>query len=113
VIWHLGPGIKVSIDGRRETVYSDEVYRQSRNFERGTGLWDALLKSRPSTDLVLTANGTPTAKFLSQTNGWTALYHDTYALIFVRKNFPGVVQLTGTPVPALPDNGANLCFPAP
>ena len=32
VIWHLGPGIKVSVDGRRETVYSEESYRQSRDF---------------------------------------------------------------------------------
>ena len=42
VLWHLGPGVKVSIDGRRETVYSDEAYRESRDFERGSGVWDAL-----------------------------------------------------------------------
>src|SRR4029079_8387051 len=24
-IWHLGPEVKVSMDGRRETVYSDDV----------------------------------------------------------------------------------------
>ena len=45
VIWHLGPDVKVSIDGRRETIYSDEAYRQSRDFERGSGVWDALLKT--------------------------------------------------------------------
>ncbi len=39
VIGHLGPAVKVSNDGRRETVYSDEVYRQSRDFERGTGIF--------------------------------------------------------------------------
>src|SRR5262249_55627480 len=27
VLWHLGPTVKVSIDGRRETLYSDEAYR--------------------------------------------------------------------------------------
>src|SRR5207248_600661 len=52
VLWHLGPGIRVSIDGRRETIYSDKAYRQSLDFERGTGVWDALLKTAP-TDLVL------------------------------------------------------------
>ncbi len=54
VLWHLGPRVKVSIDGRRETVYSDEMYRQYRDFEQGTGVWDALLKTS-KTDLVLAA----------------------------------------------------------
>jgi hypothetical protein len=113
VIWHLGPGVKVSIDGRRETVYSDEVYRQSRDFERGAGRWDALLKSKPATDLVLTANGSPTANLLSRTDGWTALYQDTYALMFVRAGFPGLSHLLQTRVPTLPDDGDQLCVPAP
>jgi len=26
-LWHLSPRIKVSLDGRRETIYSDEIYR--------------------------------------------------------------------------------------
>lgn len=34
-IWHFGPGLKVSIDGRRETVYSDSVVQWHRAFERG------------------------------------------------------------------------------
>ncbi len=39
VIWHLGPGIKVSIDGRRETVYSDEMLSAvARLRERDRGL---------------------------------------------------------------------------
>jgi hypothetical protein len=27
-IWHLGPDLKVSIDGRRETIYSEDVIRE-------------------------------------------------------------------------------------
>ena len=34
-IWHFGPRLKVSIDGRRETVYSDSVVEWHRAFERG------------------------------------------------------------------------------
>ena len=34
-IWHFGPHLKVSIDGRRETVYSDRVINWHRAFERG------------------------------------------------------------------------------
>jgi hypothetical protein len=110
VLWHLGPELKVSIDGRRETVYSDETYRQSLDFERGSGTWNALLKTAP-TDLVLTPNGSPTANLLSCTEGWLALYQDSYCLLFVRSGFPGLTQMLETPVPGLPDNGGGLCFP--
>jgi hypothetical protein len=113
VLWHLGPGVKVSMDGRRETVYSEETYRQSRDFEFGTGAWDALLRTGPPTDLVLTPNGSPTAGLVGRTDGWLALYQDTFCTVFVRSNFPSLGQLLATPVPVLPDNGGGLCFPAP
>jgi hypothetical protein len=32
-IWHFGPALRVSIDGRRETVYSDAVVRLHRAFD--------------------------------------------------------------------------------
>ncbi|MCA1563235.1 MAG: hypothetical protein LC753_18740 [Acidobacteria bacterium] len=34
-IWHFGPDLQVSVDGRRETVYSDSVVQWHRAFERG------------------------------------------------------------------------------
>jgi hypothetical protein len=34
-IWHFGPALKVSIDGRRETVYSDNVGELNRSAESG------------------------------------------------------------------------------
>jgi len=112
VLWYLGPGIKVSIDGRRETVYSDESYRQSLDFARGTGDWDALLKTAP-TDLVLAPIGSPTANLLSRTAGWVPLYHDTFCVLFAREGFPGLGQILQSPIPFLPDDGEGLCFPAP
>jgi uncharacterized membrane protein len=112
VLWHLGPGVKVSIDGRRETVYSDESYRESRDFERGTGVWDALLKSA-TTDLVLVPIGSPTANLLTGKNGWVSLYHDSFCVLFAREGHPSIIQLVRNPVPTLPDNGNGLCFPAP
>lgn len=41
-IWHFGPRLRVSIDGRRETVYSDDVVRWHRAFDAG----DASAQSR-------------------------------------------------------------------
>ncbi len=110
LIWHLGPEAKVSIDGRRETVYSDESYQQSRDLERGTGIWDALLKTPPVTDLVLAPNTSPTANLLAMASGWLPLYQDTCCVIFARKGLPGLERLVRTPVPALPHNGSGLCF---
>jgi hypothetical protein len=111
-LWHLGPGAKVSIDGRRETVYSDEVYRETLDFERGAGAWDALLKSS-TTDLVLTQLGSPTANLMSRTEGWLPLYNDTFCVLFIRTGHPSLERILATQVPKLPDNGEGLCFPAP
>jgi len=35
VLWHLDPRIKVSIDGRRETVYSERSYAENLRFTTG------------------------------------------------------------------------------
>jgi hypothetical protein len=112
VIGHLGPAVKVSIDGRRETVYSPEAYRQSIDFERGTGIWDAVLNDAP-TDLVLVPNGSPTANLMSQRPGWLPLCQDRYSVMFVRHDFPALDRLLATPIPPLPPDGAGLCYPAP
>jgi hypothetical protein len=112
-LWHLGPQIKVSMDGRRETAYSDAEYRRSRDFEQGTGVWDALLKAEPSTDLVLAPSASPTTNLLSRTRGWLPVHQDTLCTLFVRAGFPGLSRIVQTPVPSLPDDGAGLCFPGP
>jgi hypothetical protein len=111
VLWHLGHGVKVSMDGRRETVYSDESYRQSHDFERGTGAWDALLKTGPPTDFVLAPIGSPTANLLSRTDGWLPLYRDTLCVLFVNPGVRDIGRIVSAPVPSLPDNGGGLCFP--
>jgi hypothetical protein len=112
VLWHLGPGIKVSIDGRRETVYSDEAYHQARDFERGEGDWSALLKTS-RTDLVLASARSPIARLLSLTAGWIPLYRDTFCILFVRDGLYDIERLARSQVPNLPDDGGRLCFPAP
>jgi hypothetical protein len=111
VIWHLGPAVQVSIDGRRETVYSEASYRQAQDFAHGTGVWDALLKTSP-TDLVLAANGSPTANLMSLESGWRALYQDRFCVVFVRSGLPDLDRFMQTPLTDLPDNGEGLCFPS-
>ena len=99
VLWHLGPGVKVSMDGRRETVYSDLEYRRSRNFERGTGVWDALLKTTPPTELVLAHNASPTTNLMSHLRGWLPLYQDTYCAALRPRGIPWVDPDHGNPGP--------------
>jgi hypothetical protein len=47
-IWHFGPALRVSIDGRRETVYSNDIIQWHRAVERADEMaLDRLLLSRP------------------------------------------------------------------
>jgi hypothetical protein len=109
-LWHLGPEIKVSIDGRRETIYSDKIYWQSWNFLWGIEDWDALLQTT-ATDLVLVPCKSPAANLLSHMGGWFRVYEDTLCAIFVRADLPLRGQLEGTAAPNLPADGRGLCFP--
>ena len=111
VLWHLGPGVKVSIDGRRETVYSDRSYRQSLDFERGTGDWEAMLK--PPTDMVLSPSTAPTTGLMDRTAGWRLVYGDGLSRLYVREGSPLAQPIVNQPTPALPDDGRGLCFPDP
>lgn len=83
VIWHLGPEVQVSIDGRRETVYPDSVYQESLRFLHGVGDWDALLEKRP-TDLALVPRAYPVFNLLTLKGGWELVHADTLAGLFAR-----------------------------
>ncbi len=111
VLWHLGPGVKVSIDGRRETAYSDPSYRQSLDFERGRREWDVLLK--PPTDIVLTPTTAPTAALMEKSPDWRMVYADGLSRLYVRAGSPLGEAIMNQPMPAIADDGRGLCFPSP
>jgi len=47
-IWHFGPRLRVSVDGRRETIYSDDVLREQRELAEGSARGLAVLdRDRP------------------------------------------------------------------
>jgi hypothetical protein len=83
VIWHLSPMIKVSMDGRRETVYSEEVYQQSLNYKFGVSQWDELLTDY-DTDMSLVYKDFTTYNLLLLEEGWELIFVDDISALFVR-----------------------------
>jgi hypothetical protein len=110
LIWHVGPRLKVSIDGRRETIYSDAVYEENGRFARGEGDWNALIR-RPETDLVIVPKGTPPFNLLVLTQDWTAAYEDAVCVIFARKGSTWQREISRIAPAELPCDGDGLCFP--
>jgi hypothetical protein len=58
-LWHLQPQVRVSMDGRRETVYPDSIYGEYLRFQNGYGDWDRHINNHP-TDRVLFSKLRPT-----------------------------------------------------
>jgi hypothetical protein len=100
VLWHVGPGVKVSIDGRRETVYTNAVYEENQRFAFGYGKWDALIE-RPGVDIALVpTQHWPVANLLRLKPGWSAVYEDDRSAIFARQGSAAAAALARTPRPA-------------
>jgi hypothetical protein len=106
IIWHAGPGLQVSIDGRRETVYPDDVLQANLDFVNAEGDWERLLEMG-SPDLVIVPTLAPVVELLDGHRGWRIAYQDPIASILAR--IPsGSLRGDGT----LPVDGDGLCFPA-
>jgi hypothetical protein len=110
VLWHLGPQIKVSIDGRRETIYTHAIYRENLNFMWGQGNWDRLV-DRPETELALVHRKRPVFDLMKQKPGWILVYQDALCALFAREGSPALAQIRQAPVPDLPADGEGLSFP--
>ena len=109
-LWHLGPAVKVSIDGRRETVYPDDVYAANMRFNDGVQSWDDLLRKYP-TELALVSKNFPTPNLMKLSAGWTLAYEDPLAALYVRTGSDLSARLARTRVPDVPHDGNGLCFP--
>ena len=82
-IWHLSPRMQVSIDGRRETVYSDRV--QTRHFDF---FFDrpgsATLPDDLGADYIWIPRILPAAHRLRSDPHWTTVYEGSQSIIFAR-----------------------------
>ncbi len=84
LLWHLGPDVQIGMDGRRETVYSPEVYEQYIDFHFGRNDWDAILRRQPP-DAVLVARNTPPANLLALAPGWRQVFADEHSVLFINE----------------------------
>lgn len=109
-IWHLGPGIQVGMDGRRETVYPDSVYADYLRFQYGTGRWEAFLADHP-TDLVLVPGGSPPDNLLRLDGDWEPVHRDPVAALYARAGSPLSERIREAEPRERPADGAGLCFP--
>lgn len=109
-LYHLSPAVKVSVDGRRETMYGRAIYAENLNFKYGQGDWSALLREH-DTHLALVRTGFPAFNLLKLEPGWRLIYQDSLATLFGRPGLAIVEAIERTVPPALPPDGAGLCFP--
>ncbi len=109
-LWHLHPRVKISMDGRRETVYPDSIFEEYQRFAAGLEGWSDLIE-REDTDLVLFPHQSPAYQLLGLDPGWTRVYADSLAGVFGRADVPLTSRLRATPVPDVPVDGAGQCVP--
>ena len=100
-IWHFGPALKVSIDGRRETIYSDAVIQLHRRFERGEP--DAAAQVQQiGPDYVWLQASKVKAKAWLEENGYRIDVDTGLSFIATRQDLPKLLTATH-PMPS--------CFP--
>jgi hypothetical protein len=103
-LWHLGPDLRVSMDGRRETVYSDVriaehdaiVTGEARGFEM-LDLWRAEFVWLPATSVA--------TKTWLAAHGYRIELDDEDSFVAVRADLPPL------PIPLESDKPGERCFP--
>jgi hypothetical protein len=102
--------LKVSIDGRRETVYSEQMQCRDADFRKGLPGWEDLLRrSEPS--LALLRRGTMSDQRMRQQSGWAMAYEDRVCSLFVREGASLWERISQVTIPPLPCDGKGMWFP--
>jgi hypothetical protein len=82
VIWHFGPDLQVSMDGRRETVYTEATLQAHRRFlQQGFAAWPALEIKNP--DYIWLPRAVPVTGMLTG-SGWHPLIATPTSIVWSR-----------------------------
>jgi hypothetical protein len=92
VIWHLGPEIKVSVDGRRETVYSEEIYEANLSYLTGGEGWATLIDEYDTNIALITRNG-PAYNLMKTKRGWDLIYENSTSALFASQEWTQIGDL--------------------
>jgi len=103
-IWHFAPDLLVSIDGRRETVYSDPVMQKHLNFYYVPASADAFLAETLPDHIWLPVDLPVVSSLLA--DGWMPLYRGPRSIWLSRD------ASDAAPAPQLAESGRR-CFPGP
>jgi hypothetical protein len=87
-IWQLAPDIRVGMDGRRETVYPDSVYRAFLRYRAGVDDWDDWLDDYAA-DMALVEAGSPPDNLLELEPRWREIHRDEVAALYGRRTWAG------------------------
>lgn len=111
-IWHLYPDFRVSMDGRRETVYPEDVYQNHLDFLYGNDDWDRVLETHPTHVALVAATG-PTDNLLELKPGWRPAHRDSVAALHVREGTSTDSALAAVGDRESPRPDGTVCFPGP
>ncbi|MGE4054712.1 MAG: hypothetical protein AB7F99_07935 [Vicinamibacterales bacterium] len=101
-LWHFGPALRVSIDGRRETIYSDDTLDEQRAILLGEPKgFAALERIRPEYVWLPIDEGRATRDWL-QANGYRIDVETSRSFVAVREDLPALVDS---------DPVVSACFP--
>jgi hypothetical protein len=106
-IWHLPPSIKISMDGRRETVFSDEMFSMHLHFYTGADAATAYVDALDA-DYAWLPAGLPGVQRLRD-RGWLEVFTGERSVILAARGRP-----TGRFVrTAASSSDVTRCFPGP
>jgi hypothetical protein len=104
VIWQFGPALKVSIDGRRETLYSDAQLAAHNRFYRDEP--DAVgLPQSIGADYIWLPRSFPVVRSLGR-QGWETAFEGPVSILFARRTDRRFVDVS-------PGPSRSRCFPGP
>ena len=105
-IWHFGPRLRVSIDGRRETIYSDERLAESDAVLAGTPAGLAALDKWRAEYVWLPVKSQRTKSWLAA-HGYRIDVETAQSFLAVRNDLPVLLSSPARRRPA----GTTPCFP--
>jgi hypothetical protein len=103
-IWHFGPDLRVSMDGRRETVYTDATIQAHRRFYAGDDSAMPYLHTLDPDFIWLPVRLPVTVQISSE--GWTPVFTGSTSVVFARAGAGPFQQLGNS-------SAAVRCFPGP